>query len=81
MNEFADFDENSILALMAILMLMAVWGCAIVGLDHWVWAGRSNSPSAALGALGAASSGDAVSDPTIDSESEAHPQTSPPSSR
>jgi hypothetical protein len=45
MNEFADFDENSILALIAILPLMAIWGCAIVGLDHWVWAGRSGSPA------------------------------------
>jgi hypothetical protein len=44
MSEFADFDGNSILALVAILPLMAIWGCAIVGLDHWVWAGRSSSP-------------------------------------
>jgi hypothetical protein len=44
MNEFGDFDENSVLALIAILPLMGIWGCAIVGLDHWVWAGRSNSP-------------------------------------
>jgi hypothetical protein len=46
MNEFADFDENSILALTAILPLMAIWVCAIVGLDHWVWAGHSSSPAA-----------------------------------
>jgi hypothetical protein len=38
MNEFGDFDENSVLALIAILPLMGIWGCAIVGLDHWVWA-------------------------------------------
>jgi hypothetical protein len=44
MNEFGDFDENSVLALIAILPLMGIWGCAIVGLDHWVSAGRSNSP-------------------------------------
>jgi hypothetical protein len=44
MNEFADFDENSVLALIAILSLMGIWGCAVVGLDHWVWAGRSSSP-------------------------------------
>ena len=43
MSEFADFDET-MLALVAILPLMAIWGCAIVGLDHWVWAGRSSSP-------------------------------------
>jgi hypothetical protein len=45
MSEFADFDENSILALIAILPLMAIWGCAIVGLDHWVRAGHSRSPA------------------------------------
>jgi hypothetical protein len=45
MNEFADFDENSILALIGILPLMAIWGCAIAGLDHWVWADRSGSPA------------------------------------
>jgi hypothetical protein len=45
MNEFADFDENSILALIVTLPLMLIWGCAIVGLDHWVWAGRSSSPA------------------------------------
>jgi hypothetical protein len=44
MDEFMDFDEISLLALVAILLLIAVWGCAIVAIDHWVWAGRSDLP-------------------------------------
>lgn len=42
MDEFASFNENFVLALFAVLLLMAMWGCAIVAIDHWVWAGRSN---------------------------------------
>jgi hypothetical protein len=44
MNEVGDFDEKSLLALIAILTLLGIWGCSIVALDHWVWAGRSRSP-------------------------------------
>jgi hypothetical protein len=44
MGEFADFDELSVLALIAVLLLMAIFGCAIAVLDHWVWAGRSDWP-------------------------------------
>jgi hypothetical protein len=49
MDEFADFDEISVLALIAILLLMAIWGCAIVAIDHWVWAGRSDLRHGGLG--------------------------------
>jgi hypothetical protein len=44
MEEFADLNENSVLALIAVLLLMAIWGCVIVALDHWVWADHSDSP-------------------------------------
>jgi hypothetical protein len=43
MDEFADFNENSVLQLTAVL-LMAMFGCAVAVLDHWVWAGRPVSP-------------------------------------
>jgi hypothetical protein len=43
MDEFAFFNENFVLALIAVL-LMAMWGCAIVAIDYWVWAARSDSP-------------------------------------
>jgi hypothetical protein len=49
MDEFAHFDENVLLELIAVLLLMAIWACAIVAIDHWVWAGRSNVPRRALG--------------------------------
>jgi hypothetical protein len=42
MDEFVHFNENSVLALIAVLLLMALWACAIV-IDHWVWADRSDS--------------------------------------
>jgi hypothetical protein len=32
---FADIE------LIAVLLIMAIWGCASVAIDHWVWAGRS----------------------------------------
>jgi hypothetical protein len=38
MDEFVDFNENSVLALIAVLLLMAIWACVIVAMDHWVWA-------------------------------------------
>jgi hypothetical protein len=46
MDEFRNFDENSVLALIAMLPLLGIWGCSIVALDHWVGAGRSSSPPA-----------------------------------
>jgi len=30
MDEFASFNENFVLALFAVLLLTAMWGCAIV---------------------------------------------------
>ena len=42
MDEFVSFNESFALALMAVVLLMAVWGCAIVAIDYWVWAGRSD---------------------------------------
>jgi hypothetical protein len=44
MDEFADLNENVVLALIAVLLLMAIFGCAIAVLDRWVWAGRSDLP-------------------------------------
>jgi hypothetical protein len=41
MDEFASFNEDFVSALIAVL-LMAIWGCAIVAIDYWVWAGRSD---------------------------------------
>jgi hypothetical protein len=32
-----------------VLLLMAIWAAAIVAIDHWVWAGRSNLPRQAVG--------------------------------
>jgi hypothetical protein len=40
----ADINQNSVLELIAILLLMAIFGCAVAVLDHWVWAGGSDSP-------------------------------------
>jgi hypothetical protein len=37
MDLFADISENSILDLIAVLLLMAIWGSAIVAIDHLVW--------------------------------------------
>jgi hypothetical protein len=42
MDEFAHFDESFVLELIAVLLLMAIWACAIVAIDHWVSAARSN---------------------------------------
>jgi hypothetical protein len=33
-----------VLTLIAILLLLAIFGCAIAVLDHWVWADRSDLP-------------------------------------
>jgi hypothetical protein len=45
MDELADFAGVSGFALGAILLLMGAWGLAIVAIDRWVWAGRSDLPS------------------------------------
>jgi hypothetical protein len=61
MNESLDFNENSVLALIAVLLIMAIWGCLVVAIDHWVWADRSDKSigadaagehAAKIGALG-----------------------------
>jgi hypothetical protein len=41
MEGFADWDENSVFLLAAALLLMAIWGCVAVAMDHL--AGRSDS--------------------------------------
>jgi hypothetical protein len=41
---FADINQNSVLEFVAILLLLAIFGCAVAVLDHWVWAGRSDMP-------------------------------------
>jgi hypothetical protein len=38
------FNESSLLPLIAVMLLMAIFGCAIAALDHWVRAGRSDVP-------------------------------------
>jgi hypothetical protein len=45
MDEFVHFNENPALALIAVLLLMAIWVCAIVAIDRWVRADRSDSPT------------------------------------
>jgi hypothetical protein len=42
MDEFASLNESVAFALIAVPLLMAIWGCAIVAIDHWVWAGQSD---------------------------------------
>jgi hypothetical protein len=54
MDEFASFNENFVLALFAVLLLMAMWGCAIVVIDRWVWAARSDVPHQGFGGRGIA---------------------------
>ncbi len=44
MDELAPFNESFELALVAVLLLMVTWGSAIVAIDDWVWAGRSDLP-------------------------------------
>jgi hypothetical protein len=41
MDQFADFEENFVLALIAVLLLMAIWSGAVLAIDHWVGSGRS----------------------------------------
>jgi hypothetical protein len=45
MDEFVSFNESFVFALVAILLLMAVFGCAVMALDHWVGAGPTRGPS------------------------------------
>jgi hypothetical protein len=40
MDEFASLNESFAVALIAVPLVMAIWGSAIVAVDHWVWAGR-----------------------------------------
>ena len=40
MDVLADIGENPALELTAVLLLMAIWGGAILAVDHWVWSGR-----------------------------------------
>ena len=40
MDVLADIGENPALELTAVLLLMAIWGGAIVAVDHWVWSGH-----------------------------------------
>jgi hypothetical protein len=42
MDEFAGFHD--VVQLGAVLLMMAIWGCAIVAIDHWVSARRSGPP-------------------------------------
>jgi hypothetical protein len=58
MDEFANFDENFVLELIAVLVLMAIWACAIAAVDRWVWAGRSDVPYRGLDGNGIAPPGD-----------------------
>jgi hypothetical protein len=47
MDLFTGIGENSILDLIVALVLMALWGGAIVAIDHWVRSDRypaSRSP-------------------------------------
>ena len=41
MDLFTGIGENSILDLIVALLLMALWGSAIVAIDRWVWSDRS----------------------------------------
>ena len=54
MDTFANFDENFALELIAVLVLMAIWTCAIVAIDRWVWTGRSDVPHRGFGGRGIA---------------------------
>jgi hypothetical protein len=38
MDVFADIGENSVVDLITVLLLMAIWGGAILTIDYWVWA-------------------------------------------
>ena len=38
---FADIGVNSMLDLVAILLMMVFWGSAVVLVDRWVWSDRA----------------------------------------
>jgi hypothetical protein len=40
MDLLADIGENPALELTAVLLLMAIWGGAILAVDQWVWSGH-----------------------------------------
>ena len=40
MDLLADLGENPALELIAVLLLMAIWGGAILAVDPWVWSGH-----------------------------------------
>ena len=40
MDVLADIGENPALELTAVLLLMAIWGGAILAVDRWVWSGH-----------------------------------------
>ena len=40
MDLLADLGENPALELIAVRLLMAIWGGAIPAVDHWVWSGH-----------------------------------------
>jgi hypothetical protein len=42
MDLFADIGENSALELIAVLLLMAIWGGAVMAVDYWVWSDRND---------------------------------------
>jgi hypothetical protein len=35
MHELAEIDETFVFALIGILLLMAIRGCAVLAIDHW----------------------------------------------
>jgi hypothetical protein len=41
MDLFADIGENGTLDLIAVVLLMALWGSATVLIDRWVWSDRA----------------------------------------
>jgi hypothetical protein len=43
MHELAEIDETFVFPLIGILLLMAIWGCAVRAIDHWAWEGRTEN--------------------------------------
>jgi hypothetical protein len=44
MDLFADLGENSALDVIATVLLMAIWGGAVMAIDYWVWSDRNDWP-------------------------------------
>ena len=42
MDEFLSLNESFVLAVVSVLLLMAIFSCAVVALDHWVRLGSSD---------------------------------------